>query len=115
RKSARRIDLTGGVKIDDEQRHVTSELASFFFDNAHHVERIEAEHKVVLIDAATGRKGVGEKAIYLVAKKLMYLSGSPAVVTDPRGSDSGQNIEVDLVRNKVLVLSPTGALQGTYK
>lgn len=115
RKNDRRIDLSGNVKIDDEQRHVTSDKASFFFDANRRVERIESENKVVLIDQAASRKGTGDKATYLVAKKLVYLNGSPATVTDPKGSVTGQQFAIDLARNKVDVISPTGTLQGTYK
>jgi lipopolysaccharide export system protein LptA len=115
RKGEKRIDLTGNVKIDDDQRHLTADHASFFFDAARHIDRIEAEKQVVLTDSSTGQRGTGDKAIYLVAKKLVYMTGSPATALDPRGGVSAQQIVIDLVRNKAQALSTTGPLQGTYK
>jgi lipopolysaccharide export system protein LptA len=115
RKNDRKIDLAGNVKIDDDQRHVTAEKAQFLFDANRKIERIDAETKVVLIDQATHRKGTGDKVTYLVAKKMIYVTGAPATVTDPNGDVSSQQISVDLVRNKVEAMSSTSATQGTYK
>jgi lipopolysaccharide export system protein LptA len=115
RKTERRIELTGSVKIDDETRHMTGEKATFFFDAAKKIERIEAEQKIVLTDTSTGRKATGDKAVYLVARRMVYLSGSPATATAPNGTLQGQQIAIDLARNKVEVVSPTSPTQGTYK
>lgn len=115
RKSDRRIDLTGNVQINDDQRNMTSERASFFFDNGRKIDRIESEQKVVFTEKATGRKGSGDKAVYLVPKKLVYLTGSPATATGPNGSITGQQILFDLNRNKVEVLNPSSETKGTYK
>lgn len=114
-KAERRIDLLGNVKIDDEQRHLIAEKASFFFDANRRMERIEAENKIVLLEQPPGRKGTGDKATYLVNKRMIYISGAPAVVTDPRGTESGDNISIDLARNKVEIMGPTSATKGTYK
>jgi lipopolysaccharide export system protein LptA len=115
RKNDRRIDLTGNVKIDDDQRHLTSEKAAFFFDANRKLERIEAENKVVLIEAPTSRKGTGDKATYFVSRRMIYMDGSPATMTDPKGTLSGQQIAIDLNRNKVEIVSPSSATSGTYK
>jgi lipopolysaccharide export system protein LptA len=115
RKNDRRIDLSGSVQIDDEQRQMTSENASIFFDTNKKIERVEAEKNIVLTEAATQRKATGDKATYLVTKKMIFLRGSPAVVTSPSGSLPGENISMDLVHNKVEVLSPTKPTKGTYK
>ncbi|HYS54808.1 MAG TPA: LPS export ABC transporter periplasmic protein LptC [Thermoanaerobaculia bacterium] len=114
-KTDRRIDLLGNVKIDDDQRHLTGEKASFFFDAAHKLERIEAENKIVLLEQPAGRKGTGEKATYFVNRRVIYMNGSPATVTTPNGSVSGDQIAIDLTRNKVEIMSPTSATKGTYK
>jgi lipopolysaccharide export system protein LptA len=115
RKADRRVDLAGNVKIDDDQRHLTSEKATFFFDANRKIERIEAENKVVLVEVPTSRKGTGDKATYLVSRRMIYMNGSPATMTDPKGTLSGQQIAIDLNRNKVEIVSPTAATQGTYK
>jgi lipopolysaccharide export system protein LptA len=115
KKSDRKIDLSGNVKIDDDQRHVTSEKAQFLFDGNRKIERIDAEGKVVLIDQAAQRKGTGDKVTYLVGKKMIYVTGAPATVTGPNGNVSSQQISVDIVRNKVEAMSSTSATQGTYK
>jgi LPS export ABC transporter protein LptC len=115
RKTDRRIDLGGNVQIDDEQRQLTSESAVMFFDANKKIDHIEAENKVVLNEPPVQRKATGDKATYQVAKKMVYLHGSPATVTSPNGSYSGQNISMDLAHNKVVVENPTSPAKGTYK
>ena len=114
-KNERRIDLAGNVKIDDETRHLTAEKATFYFDANRKVERIEAETRVVLLEQPPGRKGTGEKATYLVTRHLIFVNGSPATVTGPNGTVSGDQIAIDVTRNKVEIMSPTSATKGTYK
>ena len=113
-KAERRIDLSGAVKIDDEQRHMTSEKASFFFDANRKMERMEAQDKVTFVEDGTGRKGNGDKATYFVTKRLVFLYGSPATVSDPKTTQSGDQFAFDLARNKVEIMGPTGT-KGTYK
>lgn len=116
RKNDRRIDLGGNVQIDDEQRQMTSENASLFFDASKKLERVEAENKIVLIERPTQRKATGDKATYLVAKKMIYLHGSPATFASPNGSGfSSQNIAMDLAHNKVEAMGDTAPTKGTYK
>jgi lipopolysaccharide transport protein LptA len=115
KKNERRIDLTGSVRVEDEGRTMTSDRATMFMDANRKIDRIESEGKVALVDAPGGRKGSGDKAIYLVSKKMIYVSGSPATVTAPTGTLSGEQIAIDLARNKVEVMSPTGQTKGTYK
>jgi lipopolysaccharide export system protein LptA len=115
RKNDRKIDLAGNVKIDDDQRHVTSEKAQFLFDANRKIERIDADGKVVLIDQAAQRKGTGDKVTYLVGKKMIYVTGAPATVTGPNGEVKSQQISVDLARNKVEAMGSTSPTLGTYK
>ncbi|HYR30257.1 MAG TPA: LptA/OstA family protein, partial [Thermoanaerobaculia bacterium] len=93
RKVDRRIDLVGKVTIIDEARRLESEKASFFFNDAQKIQRIEAENNVRMNEIPTQRKGQGDKAIYNVDKKMVYLHGSPATVTDPKGTLTGQQIQ----------------------
>ena len=115
KKGDRRIDLTGNVKVDDEQRTLTSDHAVMFMDASKKIDRIESDGKVTLVDRAENRKGTGEKMVYLVPKKMIYVSGAPATVTAPTGTLSGDQISIDLARNKVEVMSATGQTSGTYK
>ncbi len=115
RKSDRRIDLIGEVAIQDDVRRLESEKAVFFFDEARKIQRVEAEGSVRLSEAAAGRKGTGDKAVYFVDRRMINLHGSPATVTDPSGSVAGQQIVFDLTRNRVQVVSPEGQTKGTYK
>ncbi len=116
RKAERRIDLSGTVQIDDDQRQLTSDNASMFFDTNKKIERVEAENKIVLTEQPTQRKATGDKAKYLVQTKMVYLHGSPAVVSQPNGNTfRGEDISMDLAHNKVVVLSPTQPTTGTYK
>jgi lipopolysaccharide export system protein LptA len=115
-KADRRIDLNGAVQIDDgEQRHFSSEHASFFFDANKKMDHIDAQEKVVLVEKATGRRGTGDRATYNVGRRMVYLTGGPANVTAPNGNFSGEMISIDLIRNKVDVVSPKTPMQGTYK
>jgi LPS export ABC transporter protein LptC len=115
-KLERRIDLNGNVQIDDgEQRHFSSEHASFFFDANKKMDHIEAQEKVVMVEKATGRRGTGDRVTYNVARRMVYLTGAPATVTGPTGNFAGAMISIDLVRNKVLVLDTKSPMPGTYK
>ena len=115
RKGDRRVDLIGKVVIKDDTRSLKSEKAALFFDENKKIQRMEAETGVNIAETATGRKGTGDKAIYHVDKKLIYVYGTPATISDPSGSVSGQQIVFDLVRNRVQVVSPEGQTKGTYK
>jgi lipopolysaccharide export system protein LptA len=115
-KLDRRIDLTGSVHIDDgEGRTLTSEHASFFFDANKKMDHIEAVEKVVLVEKANGRRGTGDRATYNVGRRMVYLTGAPATVTDPKGDHKGELIVMDLAHNKVDFLSPKTTMEGTYK
>jgi len=114
-KNDRRVDLTGNVKINDEAHSMTSEKAAFFFDANKKLDHVESDGKIVLLEKQTKRKGTGDKAIYQVPRRLVYITGNPATATDPTGTLTGQQIKFDLARNKVEVVSPTTQTQGTYK
>ncbi len=115
RKADRRIDMTGKVVIVDETRVLKSEKASFFFDDKNKIQRMESEQGVNVVDNATHRKGTGDKAVYHVDKKMIFVNGTPATMSDPSGSLTGQQISFDLAKNRVQVVSPTGETKGTYK
>jgi lipopolysaccharide export system protein LptA len=115
-KADRRIDLNGNVQIDDgEQRHLTSEHASFFFDANKKIDHIDAQDKVVLVDQANGRRGIGDRATYNVGRRMIYLTGAPASITAESGNRTGEMFSFDLARNKVDVISLKSTMQGTYK
>jgi lipopolysaccharide export system protein LptA len=115
-KGDRRIDLSGNVQIDDgEQRHLTSEHASFFFDENKKMDHIEAQDKVVLLEKTTGRRGTGDRATYNVGRKMIYLTGAPATVSAPTGDLRGAMMAIDLTRNKVDIIDAKSPMQGTYK
>jgi lipopolysaccharide transport protein LptA len=115
RKADKRMDLLGKVSIVDESRTVTGEKAAFFFDDKNKIQRIEADQNVTLTESVTKRKGTGDRAIYHVDRKMAYLYGKPATMSDPSGSLSGQQISFDVARNRVQVVSPEGQTKGTYK
>ena len=115
-KNDRRIDLSGNVQIDDgEQRHLSSERASFFFDANKKMDHIEAQDKVILVEKPTGRRVTGDRATYNVGRRMVYVTGAPATVTGPEGTNNGEMVVLDIVRNKVDFLSPKSSMQGTYK
>lgn len=111
RKSAKKVDVSGKVRIEDELRRVEADTASIFFGPDQKVERIEAAQNLTVTEMNTGRKGTGEKALYNLAERTILVDGTPAVLTEPRGSLQGNQIVFDLNRNKVDVRGPT---QTTY-
>ena len=115
RKNERRLDLIGNVKIDDLDRTVTSEKATVFFNAAKKLERIDAEEKVVFAEKSTGRRTSGDKAIYMVARRTVNVTGTPAVVNGPQGEVKAGEFAIDIARNRVEIVSPTGPTQGTIK
>jgi len=115
RKADRRVDLTGNVKMRDELHSMTSEKSGFFFDTNKKLDHVDAAGKIVLIEKQTNRKGTGDKAIYQVPHRMVFITGNPATATDPTGTLSGQEIKFDLARNKVEVVSSTSKTEGTYK
>lgn len=115
KKADKRIDLLGNVTIVDETRTLKSGKAAFFLDDKNKIQRIESEQNVNVADSATKRKGSGDKAVYHVDRKMIFFNGSPATMTDPTGSLSGQQISFDLAKNRVQVVSPQGETKGTYK
>jgi len=115
RRNDRKLELVGNVQIDDDTRTLTGEHATFFFDANRKIERVEAENKVVVLEKPTNRKMTGDKATYYLAKKMVYVDGSPATATGPQGNVSGQQIQLDLARNHLEVVSPTGKTELNYK
>lgn len=111
----RRVDYVGNVVIEDETRTLRAGQSAFFFDANRKIERIEAENNVVVRERPTSRSGSGNKATYHVNRKMIYVLGSPATLTDPQGSVNGQQIVFDLNRNKVHVVNEEGQAKGTYK
>lgn len=115
RRNDRKLELLGNVQIDDDTRTLTGERATFFFDANRKIERVEAENKVVVVEKPTSRKMTGDKATYYLARKMVYVDGSPATATGPQGNVSGQQIKLDLARNHLEVVSPTGKTELNYK
>jgi len=114
RKSDRRLDLTGNVRMDEGGRSLTAEKANFFFNAARKLEKVEAHSAVELTEKASSRKGTANEAIYQVTEQMLFLNGSPAVVTDPQGSVKGEKIVLNIARNKVDVLRGSTASESTY-
>jgi lipopolysaccharide transport protein LptA len=115
RRTEKRIELLGNVTLIDETRTLKSEKANIFLDDNRKIQRMEAETNVTVVDSSTGRKGNGNKIVYQVDKKMIYMFGKPATITDLKGGFSGEQIVFDLTRDRVNVLSPEGQTKGTYK
>ena len=115
RKNDKRVELLGHVTLQDETRNLKSEKATMFLDDNRKVQRMEAENDVQITESATGRKGTGNRVVYHVDKKMIYVFGAPATMSDPTGSLAGEQIVFDLVRDRVQVLSAEGQTKGTYK
>lgn len=109
RRNDRKMELVGNVQIEDDQRTMTGDHATFFFDTNHKIEHVEAENKVVIVEKPTKRRMTGNKVTYYLAKRMVYVDGTPATATDAKGSMSGEHIAYDIARNYVSVVgSPEG-------
>lgn len=115
RKNDRRVDLLGSVTIQDEDRTMTAEHATLLFDAARKLDRVDAEKHVVLSEASTSRKATGDRGVYQVKNRMIYIVGTPATLSDPTRNVDGQQITFDLKRNKVEVKSETSQTKSTYK
>jgi lipopolysaccharide export system protein LptA len=98
--------------MEDQGRVLTTAHATFRFDAQQQLEQVEAKGDVVVDEQATGRHGVGARLVYSVPKKTMVLEGSPATVSDKKGTVKGKEIVFDLARNRVDVI---GGTESTYK
>lgn len=115
RRSDRQALLEGSVRIEDQGRVLTGESAVFHFDSQQKLERVEAEGEVEIAERASERSGEGARLVYSIPKKMINLEGSPATVTDPRGSVKGREIVFDLANNRVTVLRGDDQTEATYK
>jgi LPS export ABC transporter protein LptC len=113
-KDARRIDLNGKVKIDDQTRSLSSEKATIFFDEQQRIDRLVADRGLTFTESQTGRQGSGDKVTYRLLEKTILLEGSPATVRDPKGSIRGKQISFDLARNRMSVISGESLTETTY-
>jgi lipopolysaccharide transport protein LptA len=114
-KNEHRVDLLGKVTLVDETRTLKSEKATIFLDENRKIQRMEAETNVSIVEAATNRRGNGNQVVYHVDKKMIYLFGKPATMSDPDGSLTSEQIVFDLTRNRVSAVSAEGQTKGTYK
>lgn len=105
RKDSRQVELEGQVVFEDEGRKLTADKAVIYLDATQKIERVEATGNVVLVEAATGRKATGSKAVYRLTQRMIHLDGSPAVLDDQRGTVKGTRIVFDLAKNRVDVAS----------
>lgn len=114
KKQERTAELSGKVRIDELTRTLMADRASLFFTVDRKIERVEAYDSVRVEEKATGRKGNGEKATYHMATRMLLLDGSPAELTDPRGTIKGEQIVFDIAKNQVNIRSATAASESTY-
>jgi lipopolysaccharide transport protein LptA len=116
RRNDHRIELSGNVEINDDQRTMNGEQATFFFDNNRKIEHVEAMNKVVVVEKTANRKMTGDKMTYYLAKRMVYVDGNPATGVDPRGSISANQIVYDIARGLMTAGSaPASKTEIIYK
>ncbi|HUP66327.1 MAG TPA: LptA/OstA family protein [Thermoanaerobaculia bacterium] len=115
KRNERRAVLEGSVRIEDQGRILTSDNAIFRFDTSQKLDRVEAEGNVKMAERALNREASGSKLVYRVTQKVINLEGSPAVVSEPRGTVKGEEIVLDLARNHVEVLKGSGRTEAVYR
>ncbi|MDX1583685.1 MAG: LptA/OstA family protein, partial [Thermoanaerobaculia bacterium] len=114
RRAENEIDLIDDVMIESEGRSLGADQARFIFGSDQQLERVVATGSLSLKEAATGRRGSGEKAVYELAEDTILIEGSPAEIREPRGTVRGQQIVLDLGRNRVDVLQGDSPTEATY-
>jgi LPS export ABC transporter protein LptC/lipopolysaccharide transport protein LptA len=114
KRSERRVDLDGNVRVEDAGRTLQSSKATFFMDAKQKIDRMEATGSVTMDEPAARRKVTGDRAVYRIEKREVIVEGSPASITDPQGTIKGNQIIADLEKNKVQVVSGTTPAQATY-
>lgn len=115
RQDSREAVLEGNVRIEDQGRVLQAGRAKFQFDASQQLERVDATGDIRVTERATGRTGSGSDLVYHVAKRQIHLEGSPATVTDARGTVKGSEIVFDLARNHVEILRGEGQTEATYR
>ena len=115
RRSDRKMELDGTVRMEDQGRVVKTAHAVFQFDAQQQLEQVDATGGVELDEALTKRHGVGTKLVYRIPKRTMILQGNPATVTDPRGSVKAAEFVFDLARNRVDVAGGETQTESTYR
>lgn len=104
RRDTSRVELTGGVQIEESGRMLEAERSIFIFDRDDKIDRMESIGKVVLTDAATSREARGDLAVYRVPQRTLRITGEPAVLIDSAGEVRGTEIRFDTASQKVEVI-----------
>jgi LPS export ABC transporter protein LptC len=115
RRSDRKAELDGDVRIEDQGRVLEAAHATFRFDAQQELEQVDATGAVKMTERATGRQGVGTKLVYRIPKKTIVLQGSPATVSDKQGTVKGSEFVFDLARNRVEVSGGDSQTESTYR
>jgi lipopolysaccharide transport protein LptA len=114
RRAEQTIELVDNVVVENEGRTLSGDRAIFSFNSNQELEKIEAIGNLKLKEASAGRTGSGERATYRVTEETMLLEGSPAEITEPRGTIRGEKIVLDMKRNRVDVLQGDSPTEATY-
>jgi len=104
RRDPGRVELAGGVVIEEAARTLSTDRAVFIFDRGDRIERMEATGNVRVEEAGTGRSATGSTATYLVSQRNLRIQGDPAVLVDASGEIRGSEIVFDSVTQKVEVI-----------
>lgn len=113
KKTEQRVDLEGNVRVDDEGKTLTGQKVALMFGVDKKLDRAEGSGGVTVVEKTTKRQGSGDLFVYRAKQQMLYLTGTPAVMTDPRGTVKGQQVVFDIARNKVEVSGP-GQTETTY-
>lgn len=113
KKKESRIDLEGNVRVDDESKTLTGQKIALLFGSDKKLDRAEGSGSITVVEKASKRQGSGDSFVYRAKQQMLHLSGSPAVMSDPRGTVKGQQVVFDIGRNKVEVSGP-GQTETTY-
>lgn len=114
RRAARQIELIEEVRIESEGRSLSSDAALFVLTPDQKLDRVVATGGVVVRETATGRVGRGSKAVYELAEETILIEGRPAEMSESRGTIKGDQIVLDMKRNRVDVLRGDSPTEATY-
>lgn len=114
RRAENQIKLIEEVLIETGGRTLAADEALFEFGPDQDLDRVIATGNLELSEAASGRSGSGEKAVYTLAEDKILIEGSPAEIREPRGAVRGKQIVLDMKRNRVDVLQGDSPTEATY-
>lgn len=101
-RNERQLVYQGRVRVEQEQRTLACRQLEVELGPKGTTERMTCTGDVELADAASGDRVAGDRAVYTVARRVIEISGSPAVMRDAEGKKvEANNVVYDVEQGRV--------------